>query len=87
MLERRAQPIRVEIPYAHFTVRRAGDDCACAGRSDGCARAISNADDIDKDDCLDALVFGMAAEGRDDLPFAQADNADTAIRSTDNGDG
>src|ERR1700677_1601727 len=86
MLECRAQPICSEIPYAHFTICRASDDCACTSRSDGCARAISSADDVDEDDSLDTVLFGMAAESREDLPLAQADNADTTIRSTNNGD-
>jgi hypothetical protein len=85
MLECRAQPIGAKIPYAHFTICRASDDCACTNRSDGCARAINSADDVDKDDGLDTVLLGVAAEGRDDLPLAQADNAYSTIRSANNG--
>lgn len=85
MLECRAQPIRAEVPYAHFTIRRASDDCACASRSDRCARAIRSADDVDKDNSLDTVLLGMAAKGGDNFTLAQTDNADAAIRSTDNG--
>ena len=87
MLERCAQPIGAEIPYAHFTICCASDDCACASRSDGCAGAINSADDINENNSLDTLLLGMAAEGGNDLALAQADNADTTIRPTDNGNG
>ena len=85
MLECRAQPIRAEIPYTHFTICRASDDCACASRSDRCARAINSTDKVDKNDSLDTVLLGMAAKGGDNLTLAQTDNADTAIRSANNG--
>jgi hypothetical protein len=63
MLKLRAQPIRVEIPNAYFAVRRTGNDCTRASRPDGCARAVSNADDVYKDDSLHALAIGVATQG------------------------
>ena len=87
MLERRAQPIRFEIPDAHLAVRRASDDRVGAGRSSGCARAIDGADDVDKGNCFDALAVRVAAQGRDDFALAQADDPDAAFCAADDGDG
>ena len=82
MLKRRAQPIRFEIPDAHFAVRRTSDDRVCAGR------AIDGAtDDVDKRNGFHALAVRVAAQGRDDLALAQADDADPAFRAADDGDG
>ena len=86
MLERRAQPIRFEIPDAHLAVRRAGDDRVGAGRSSGCARAIDGADDVDKGNCFDALAVRMTAQGRDDFALAQADSLDAAFCAGAGGD-
>ncbi len=72
MLERRAQPIRTEIPYAYVTICPASDDCARASQSGRGARAIGSADDIDEDDSFDTLITRMAAEGGDNLPLAKA---------------
>ena len=87
MFERRAQPIRFEIPDAHLAVRRTGDDRVGAGRPSRCARAVDGADDIDKSNGLYALALRVAAQRRDDLALAQADDADAAFRAADDGDG
>jgi|SRR5712671_1422317 len=67
VLKRGAQPTGVEVPNAHLAVRRAGDDCACAGRPNGCTGAISGANDVDEDDSFHTLARGMASQRRDHL--------------------
>jgi hypothetical protein len=88
VLERRAQPTRVEVPDADLPVRRAGDDRAGTRRARGGrgARAVRGADDVDEDDGLDAFTPGVAAEGCDDLALAQADDAEAALRAADDGE-
>lgn len=63
MLERHAQPTRVEIPDTHFAICCTGYDRVCAGRPDRCARAINGGDDVDKGNRFYALAFGVAAQG------------------------
>ena len=87
MLERRAQPIRFEIPDAHLAVCRAGDGRVRAGRSSRCARAIDGTDDVDKETDFEALAVHVAAQGRDDLALAQADEPDAAFCAAHDGNG
>ena len=91
MLERRAQPIRLEIPDAHLAVCHAGDDRVrlAAGRPSRCGRAIDDADDVDKGNGFDApaVRVRVAAQGQDGFALAQADDADAAFCATGDGDG
>ena len=61
MFERRAQSAGVEVPDAHLTVRRSGDDHACAGRLGVRGRAVDGTDDVDEDDVFHALALGVPA--------------------------
>ena len=82
MFECRAQPIRFEIPDAHLAVRRTSDDRVCAGRA-----VDDTTDNVDKSNGFYALAVRVAAQGRDDLALAQADDADAAFCAADDGNG
>lgn len=77
MIKTDSHPHRGQVPDADLPVRRSGGD-------DSWTRARTG--EVDERDGFDALAFGMATQGGDDLAFTERDDADSACCTSNDGD-